>query len=101
MIQSSDSRLDKVTFMSERIRIVTVERDGDDGVILTLSDGTTAAYVVEELLELRPRREPIETQTRRNAALTSGNAVDGKTESSASPGRIEWREALLRLQTSG
>lgn len=44
-----------------QIRILTVERDSDDGLIVTFSDGTTAAYVVEELLELRPGREPIRT----------------------------------------
>jgi hypothetical protein len=40
------------------IKITSVERDGDDGLIVTFSDGTTGAYVVEELLELRPHREP-------------------------------------------
>lgn len=45
--------------MLELIRILNVRRDGDDGLIVTFSDGTTAAYVVEELLELRPQREPI------------------------------------------
>jgi hypothetical protein len=39
------------------IRILTAEVDEGDGVIMTFSDGTTAAYVVEELLELRPHRE--------------------------------------------
>jgi len=38
------------------IRILSVERDGDDGLIVTFSDGTTAGYVLEELLELRPQR---------------------------------------------
>ena len=47
--------------MPEAIRIVTVERDGEDGLIVTLSDGTTAGYIVEELLELTPCREPINT----------------------------------------
>lgn len=42
------------------IGILAVERDGDDGVIATFSDGTTAGYLAEELLELRPHREPIE-----------------------------------------
>jgi hypothetical protein len=42
------------------IKILSVERDGDDGMFVTFSDGTTAAYVVEELLELRPQREPID-----------------------------------------
>ena len=32
--------------------------EGDDGLIVTFSDGTTAAFVVEELLDLRPHREP-------------------------------------------
>jgi hypothetical protein len=55
--QSSNQR--KVSFMPEQIKILTAERDGDDGLIVTFSDGTSAAYVVEELLELRPGREPI------------------------------------------
>ena len=41
------------------IEIVHVEKDGTDGVIVTFSDKTTSAYVVEELLELRPCREPV------------------------------------------
>jgi len=48
--------------MAELIRILTVEHDGDDGLIVTFSDGTTGAYVVEELLDLRPRREPTKVQ---------------------------------------
>ncbi len=43
--------------MHEAIQIVSVEVDGTDGLIVTFSDGTIGAYVVEELLELRPRRE--------------------------------------------
>ena len=39
-------------------QILTVELDGKDGVFVTFSDGTSAGYVVEELLELRPKREP-------------------------------------------
>jgi hypothetical protein len=42
------------------IEILTVEMEGEDGVIVTFSDGTTGAYVVEELLGLRPHREPTE-----------------------------------------
>jgi hypothetical protein len=38
------------------ISIASVEQDGGDGLIVTFSDGTTAGYVVEELLELRPAR---------------------------------------------
>ncbi len=44
--------------MPKPIRILTVKRDGDDGIIVEFSDGTTGAYVAEELLELRPYREP-------------------------------------------
>ena len=39
------------------IEILTVAKDDGDGVIATFSDGTTAGYVAEELLELRPKRE--------------------------------------------
>jgi hypothetical protein len=41
----------------EQIKILTVEIE-DDGLIVTLSDGTVTGFVVEELLELRPHREP-------------------------------------------
>jgi hypothetical protein len=47
----------KVFLMREPIRILTVEKDDGDGLITTFSDGTTAGYVAEELLELRPKRE--------------------------------------------
>ena len=43
--------------MWDSITILTAEPDGDDGVIVTFSDGTTAGYVAEELLHLRPYRE--------------------------------------------
>ena len=39
------------------VRIISVEQDGDDGVLVHFSDGTIAGYVVEELLKLRPARE--------------------------------------------
>lgn len=42
--------------MDDSIQILAVERD-DDGLIVDFSDGTTAGYVIEELLELRPKRE--------------------------------------------
>ena len=48
--------------MAETIRILTTECDGDDGLIVTFSDGTTGAYVAEELLELRPFRERAKTR---------------------------------------
>jgi hypothetical protein len=44
--------------MMNSITILTVETDAPDGLILTFSDGTTAAYLVDEMLELRPHREP-------------------------------------------
>jgi hypothetical protein len=43
--------------MEKEIRILEVEKDGEDGVIVTFSDGTVGGCVVEELLELRPIRE--------------------------------------------
>jgi hypothetical protein len=46
--------------MAEEIHILKVEKDGEDGLIVTFSDGTVAGYVVEELLLLRPLRERIE-----------------------------------------
>jgi hypothetical protein len=46
--------------MAEEIHIVKVEKDGEDGLIVTFSDGTTGGYVVEELLSLRPIREPLD-----------------------------------------
>jgi hypothetical protein len=45
-------------FMVKNITIVSVELEGEDGLIVTFSDATTGAYVVDELLELRPHREP-------------------------------------------
>lgn len=48
--------------MAGPIQILTTEVDGDDGLIVTFSDGTTGAYVVEELLELRPFRERAKTR---------------------------------------
>ena len=44
--------------MAEPIQILTVKRDGEDGLLVTFSDGTITGYVTEELLELRPYREP-------------------------------------------
>ena len=43
--------------MAGEIRILEVEKDGEDGLIVTFSDGTIGGCVVEELLELRPVRE--------------------------------------------
>jgi len=43
--------------MEADIQILAVELDGNDGVVVTFSDGTTGGYVIEELLDLRPVRE--------------------------------------------
>jgi hypothetical protein len=59
--QSVNPFLVYILSMAEPIRILTVELEGDDGLIVTFSDGTTAGYVTEELLELRPFREPTES----------------------------------------
>jgi hypothetical protein len=48
--------------MAYPIRILTSKLDGEDGLIVTFSDGTCGAYVVEELLDLRPHREPTKAQ---------------------------------------
>jgi hypothetical protein len=40
------------------MRIQNAELERDDGLMVTFSDGTTAGYVVEELLDLKPHREP-------------------------------------------
>lgn len=51
---------DTLTVMAGLVTIVDVEKDGEDGVIVTFSDGTTGGYVAEELLFLRPIREAVE-----------------------------------------
>jgi hypothetical protein len=61
-IQTAVAKERKPSFMAEVIQILTAEPDGDDGLIVTFSDGTTGAYVAEELLELRPHREQVETR---------------------------------------
>jgi hypothetical protein len=45
--------------MANSVTILDVEKDGEDGVIVTFSDGTTGGYVAEELLFLRPVREAV------------------------------------------
>jgi hypothetical protein len=52
--------------MAERIYILSAEKDDVDGLIVTFSDGTTAGYVVEELLDMRPIREPVEESGHQN-----------------------------------
>ena len=51
---------DRLTAMVKKIHVVRVEQGGEDGVVVTFSDGTVAGYVVEELLSLRPIRETLE-----------------------------------------
>ena len=58
--QTAFKRFDRLAHMVGDVQIFHVERDASDGIIVTFSDGTIAGYVVEELLELRPFREPTE-----------------------------------------
>lgn len=46
--------------MDKKIYILKVDMDGEDGLVVTFSDGTIGGYVVEELLLLRPAREAVE-----------------------------------------
>jgi hypothetical protein len=57
--------------MISEIQISSVQKDGKDGVIVTFTDGTMGAYVVEELLELRPFRETVEESRRARAGERS------------------------------
>jgi hypothetical protein len=61
--------------MAEEIRILTTEPDGDDGLIVTFSDGTTGAYVVEELLGLRPFRERVKTKPIKTPQQDDGEII--------------------------
>lgn len=45
--------------IGEDIHILKVEKNSEDGLIVTFSDGTIAGYVVEELPLLRPCREAV------------------------------------------
>ena len=45
--------------MAIGVHVVVVEKGGEDGVVVTFSDGTVAGYNVEELLSLRPIRETL------------------------------------------
>ena len=76
--------------LTARTRILKVEidsdereADSDDGLIVTFSDGTTAGYVVEELLSLRPDRElthePVEHKTPQNHTRPKRWAVATET----------------------
>jgi hypothetical protein len=63
--------------MAEEIRILTTEPDGDDGLIVAFSDGTTGAYVVEELLALRPVRERSKTERIKTTQKGNGELKAG------------------------
>jgi hypothetical protein len=41
------------------VKIKHIEMDGEDGILVTFSDGTSTGYVAEELLDLRPKRERV------------------------------------------
>ena len=45
--------------MAGETHILKVETDGEDGLLVTFSDGTIGGYVAEELLEIRPIREKV------------------------------------------
>jgi len=45
--------------MAKEIYVIDFKIDGRDGLIVRFSEGTSDAYTVEELLELRPHREPV------------------------------------------
>jgi len=55
--------------MPDFVRILAVEKDSDEGVFVTFSDGTTAGYVVEELLGLRPKRKWARSQVPSKALI--------------------------------
>jgi len=57
--------------MTCKTNILKVGKDGDDGLIVTFSDGTTAGYVAEELLLLRPRRELTDEPKEQNPLHTN------------------------------
>ena len=58
--------------MESLIKILSVEQDGRDGIIVAFSDGTTGEYVVEELLELRPKRGwTMQTETARQGSTSA------------------------------
>jgi len=55
------------------IEIIRVELDGKDGIWVTFSDGTTAGYVVEELLDIRPIRMGERSPNGHSVSLNPGN----------------------------
>jgi hypothetical protein len=45
----------------KRVKVIDVQRDGDDGILVTFSDDTIAGYLLQELMALRPYRESSRT----------------------------------------
>ena len=60
---------DYSVLMRNEISIRAVEIDGEDGLIVTFSVGTITGHVMEELLELRPRRERVRPKSKNKQAL--------------------------------
>jgi hypothetical protein len=48
--------------VNDGIHVLAVELDGDVGLVVTFSDGTTGGYVIEELLQLGPVRERVKQE---------------------------------------
>jgi hypothetical protein len=48
--------------MNDRIKIVDVGRVDGYGLIIDFSDNSTARYIVEELINLRPARRQIQDE---------------------------------------
>ena len=68
--QMTDWRLGILFAMTTKgVQILNVEKDGEDGLLVTFSDRTTGAYVVEELLALRPIRELLKESKTQNPGL--------------------------------
>ena len=65
-----------LTEMTDKTHILKVEKDSHDGLIVTFSDGTTAGYVVEELLSLRPHRELTDEPEEQNPRQTKQRDVN-------------------------
>ena len=65
------------------IRIASAELEADEGVWISFSDRTHAGYVVEELLELRPNREPMDrrriTMHGKPVVIRNANALNDST----------------------
>jgi hypothetical protein len=71
--QSAIPSLRIFTAMEDTVRLLAAELDGDDGLVVTFSDGTTDAYVAEELLELRPYRERLRSKNLHNLPAEGPN----------------------------